>query len=83
LNSSGINFTRLIDKTQQDTRNQTEALNGFKSERDSVFTRKLYMTLAFALGCHKGNHTTEYLSGRAFNLAYAAYGVLQGTCRLS
>jgi hypothetical protein len=75
LNNLGVNFTHLIDKAQQDTRNQSEALNGFKSERERVgiYLKALYDISTCAFGCHKGNHTMEYLSGRAFNLAYAAY----------
>jgi hypothetical protein len=75
LNNSGINFIRFIDKAQQDTRSQSEALNEFKSERERVgiYLKALYDISTCAFGCHKGNHTMEYLSGRAFNLAYAAY----------
>jgi hypothetical protein len=75
LNNSGINFIRLIDIAQQDTRNKSEALNEFKSERERVgiYLKALYDISTCAFGCHKGDHTMEYLSGRAFNLAYSAY----------
>ena len=75
LKSSGVNFISFIDSTQQETRKQSEGLNEYKSEREQVgiYLKALYDISTCAFGCHKGNHTIEYLAGRAFNLAYAAY----------
>lgn len=79
MNRSGTDFLRLIDKAQHEAKCRSDASAEFESvrERIGIFLNALYDTSSCVLGCHGGNHTMEYLAGRAFNLGYAAYGLVR------
>lgn len=79
VNHPGTDFIRLIDKAQQETKHRSDASEEFESEREriGICLKALYDTSSCVFGCHGGNHTIEYLAGRAFNLGYAAYGLVR------
>lgn len=75
LKQSRSEFLRFIDKARLDTRRQSDACVDVEPERARIGSclKALYEVSTCALGCRGGDHTIEYLAGRAFNLGYAAY----------
>ena len=67
-----------LDRTHSRLREEHSALN-FAAERSriSACLSALYDISTCSGGCRGGDHMFEYLCGRAFNLSYAAYDLLQ------
>jgi hypothetical protein len=67
-----------LDLTHAAIRSRHQALSN-SADRDRIgkYLQILYDISTCADGCRGGDHMFEYLSGRAFNLSYAAYDLLQ------
>jgi hypothetical protein len=77
MNSGAVMLDRL-DRAQLEVRARHRSLSDpADQDRIGKYLDVLYRISTCADGCRGGDHMFENLSGRAFNLSYAAYDLLQ------
>lgn len=75
--TAGISILDRLDRIHAEIRVEHRRLaDASDLERIGIYLQVLYDISTCASGCRGGNHMFEYLCGRAFNLAYATYDLL-------